>query len=495
MTNKELNYYLNKLAQQTVYYLRIITKLIDIGYSNIPTKYLISPNDPNLKMEIGQINLNNNISPLFVQITCDWKNYNLDFSLVCNNKTYRYRTNVSHDSQFLYDNLQNKIPKIVAFVKTVALKSKTSIIYINLDYLQFYQPKIIAYLHSASMSKQKQTSYQYYQQKKLERRLQLNFKLHKPAKLLLHFAPFNKLPNSIIDCVKQYHKQQYLKAIKLQQLKQTKINNLTNCLKQIANQRQTNLQHKQLALVKLSNLIEQVKTKKQIKLQLQKPILIKLINDLKWIPTWQNKRKLALNKLNNTLQSFKAKRTKQNWLKQQKQRLKPFPQDMLNSALNFDNHNLITKDKPHKLIYFLLGLDKQNQFIIKIGRTNHLEAREYLYKITTSAKNNYFKANQTILLVNYFVDLNNAWTKDQFYALESLFIHQLRRHNLRQYPREWFYGKNKKQRRKILHEFIKIKYTIIHHPKLLNYFNKRSKYAVNDCRNHDLNWLLQKAQQ
>lgn len=143
----------------------------------------------------------------------------------------------------------------------------------------------------------------------------------------------------------------------------------------------------------------------------------------------------------------------------------------------------------------MLGLNKQNQFIIKIGRTNCLEAREYLYKITTTSKNNYFKANQTILLVNYFVDLNNAWTKDQFYALESLFIHQLRCHNLRQYPREWFYGKNKKQRRKILHEFIKIKYTIIHHPELFNYFNKRSKYAVNDCRNHDLNWLLQKAQQ
>lgn len=472
MTNNELNYYLTELAKNTVHYIRITTQLIDTNYSNIPIKYLIDPSDSNLKMEIGQINLNNSVSPLYVQITCDWQYYHLNFCIICNNHAYHYRTHIEQDSQFLFNNLQNMIPKIVAFIKTVVLKSKTSILYINLNYLQLYQPKVKAYLKSPDMTKRRRTNYDYYQKKKVEYRLWLgtNNKLHEPAKLLLHFAPFVKLPDSIINCVRQYRKNKLAKLTKLRQLKKIKINNLINGLKQIRIKRQIDTEHRQL-------------------------ILTKLINDLKQIPGWQNKRNLALTKLTGILQLFKAKRTKQNWLKQQKQRLKPFPQDMLNSALNFDNRNLITKDKPHKLIYFLLGLNKQNQFIIKIGRTNCLEAREYLYKITTTSKNNYFKTNQTILLVNYFVDLNNAWTKDQFYGLESLFIHQLRRHNLRQYPREWFYGKNKKQRRKILHEFIKIKYTIIHHPELLNYFNKRSKYAVNDCRNHDLNWLLQKAQQ
>lgn len=201
-----------------------------------------------------------------------------------------------------------------------------------------------------------------------------------------------------------------------------------------------------------------------------------------------------LKKITIKISGYENELERQKWLAEQKKNLIDFPWETVCQSIDFDNRNLLHKANNYKLIYLMLGYDKQNKLIGKVGRTNNLEAREGLYNKTVDFKNNLFNKNQKIIVLDYYLDIDRNWTKSEFYSIEKLFIKRLELNNCIQKPREWLYAKTKMQRQRMLNDFKQTKKLLSNHPELLLYFRKRgTNKALYDLKNHSLRWLIEKA--
>lgn len=201
-----------------------------------------------------------------------------------------------------------------------------------------------------------------------------------------------------------------------------------------------------------------------------------------------------LKEITTEISRYKNKLEKKKWLAEQKKNLIDFPWETVCQSIDFDNRNLLHKANNYKLIYLMLGYDKQNKLIGKVGRTNNLEAREGLYNKTVDFKNNLFNKNQQVIVLDYYVDIYRNWTKSEFYALEKLFIKRLELNNCIKKPREWLYAETEMQRQRMLNDFKQTKKLLLNHPELLAYFKKRgTSKALYDLKNHNLRWLIEKA--
>lgn len=165
--------------------------------------------------------------------------------------------------------------------------------------------------------------------------------------------------------------------------------------------------------------------------------------------------------------------------------LEAFPEQVRNGkALRFEH---LEKSEGHVGIYLLFGKDKtDDKWIIKVGRTKDFKQRAILYNHLLKTKNDHFKNNSNVVLVDFLKlddigDLPKQVDSRTYEGAEALFRNFLLYLQPPKYPNEWFDGNDKDKQRLLIDGFNSLKRFIIKRPKLFYDFlhdNPKQKPAA-----------------